>query len=366
MSDPNKNPDLPDFLNPETSSGGAAPKQPSQKAQAPKPGADSGLGDAADILLGSTGGQQQRRIVDADLDEPFDTVESKGRVGLVIFIILMLVAAGGVGYVLTNDKLKQDMECFFSGEVEKCKTAEKSQQEAKWREVDALTVNRYGSTELHYTPADAKVVITQLKWTEGIEDYVGRVKQGKQDVRGEPERIDIPNKTASLKENEIVESLPLQDVPLLEKSTDSVDDSTQIYTYAYEMNIEKEGYFPRTFLFGTDDLPMKVPEGAMFYKWENAGPGVFIANFGGADLMPKPETARPKLVKALIAIRCLQESPAGKKLSEEEMQTQVLTLRAQEGFPTEQIWTDVETALKENPEVWAEVEKEVAAGTCTE
>lgn len=371
MSDPKNRPggDLPDFLNVGDQGAPKKTPAPTSKPSEPAPRKDDGLGSASELLMGGGGSKGPRRVTDADIDEPFEP-ERKSWGGIVTIVIMALVVIGGIVFVMTNDKFKQEIECFLSGEIEKCKTAEKKEQESQWREVDQLTVNRYGTTTLVYSPQDAKVVLTQLKWKEGIEDFVGRVKKGKEDKRGEPERIDIPNRTSSLKEKEIVESLPLQDLPLLEKSTDSAGPDTEVYTYAYEIVIEKDGYYPRTFLFMTDDVPMKTPEGVQAYKWENTGPGVYMANFTGADLMPRPETARPKMVEALIAIRCLKASPEGQKMAPEDLDIQVMSIKQGKGFATEEMWGEVEKAIREmkpgedGKDPWVAVEEEVAAGTC--
>lgn len=372
MSDPKKPPgsDLPDFLNLGGPSGDKPPKKEEQpSAPAPKKTADiSELGDAGEILMGGASKRPMREMADADIDEPFDP-ERKSWGGVVTIVVMLLVVIAGVVFIMTNDKFKQDIECFFTGEIEKCKTAEKKEQETQWREIDQITVNKYGSTTLTYSPQDARVTLTQLKWKESIEDFMDRVKKGKADKRGEPERIDIPNKTSSLKEKEIVESLPLQDLPLLEKSTDAAGPDTEVYTYAYEVVVEKDGYYPRSFIFITDDVPMKVPDGVQAYKWENTGPGVFMANYGGCDLMPKPETARPKMVEALIEIKCLKASPEGVKMTPEDLEIQILSIKQQKGFVNDEFWTEVEAAIRKMPSVdgkdpWVAVEEEVAAGVC--
>lgn len=370
MSDPKKTPggDLPDFLNVDPGGGPSKPQRQDPKAgPAKKPAPDKDLGAAGELLMGSSGGQQ-KRVTDADIDEPFEP-ERKSWGGIVTIVLMLAVVIGGIVFIMSNDKFKQDIECFFSGEIEKCKTAEKKEQEGQWREIDQITVNRYGSTTITYSPQDARVKLTQLKWKESIDDYMGRVKQGREDKRGEAERIDIPNRTSSLKEKEIVDNLPLQDLPLLEKSTDAAGPDTEVYTYAYEITIEKDGYYPRSFLFMTDDIPMKAPDGVQPYKWENTGPGVFMANFGGCDLMPKPETARPKMIEALVAIKCLKASPEGKKMTPEDLDIQVMSIKQQKGFVSDEFWTEVEKAIRAMPPVdgkdpWVAVEEEVTAGAC--
>lgn len=287
--------------------------------------------------------------------------EKSGAVGTTIFVIAILLAIGGIGYILANDSLREQTGAFLSGNIREYKEKEKKRIEAEDARIQAETRNRYGNVTLSYFPQDARVIITELKWVETLPQFVSRSLKGGDDTRGEPQKREIPNRTGELKENEKVDSLPLMDLPIMQKAEGKDD---QIETFAYEVTIEKEGYYPRMFLFADETYPGKKDEKTALIQWVNAGPGIYMAQWNGCDLMPKPELMRKQYAKVIVGFECLKKTPDGKKLTEEELNVALTEMKRNNGFMTDERWAEVEKALKENAAMWPEIEKEIKETPC--
>ena len=132
--------------------------------------------------------------------------EESGKLGAVFLGIAVVLLVGGIGLIATNDGLMEDINCFFSGNIQTCKEEDKLAQERQWAKEDGMLKNQYGELMgMIYTPPNARVTMTQLQWKETKEEFLSRVDKGGADMRGEPSRKDIPNQSHKLKENEKVD-----------------------------------------------------------------------------------------------------------------------------------------------------------------
>jgi hypothetical protein len=351
--------------------GGGEPGEPKKAAPAPsrEPAADPEPGFDEGSEVHHTGEEELAGILlnkrasvsadDVEVDEPL-MKEGGGKMGLIVLGVAVLAIVGGLAFVFSNEQRAEEVKAFFSGEIQDYKEQSKKAEEAAFRDKQAATRNQYGSITLEYFPKDARVNLTELKWTETIDSYYDRVKKGGTDTRGEPSRREIDNQTHKLKEREVVESLPLKDLPIQQKS----EDESQMETYAYEVSIEREGYYPRKFMFLSDDTPMQPAEDVQALKWENIGPGMWAIGWSGADLQPKPEMMKDKYILASIAIDCLKKSPEGQKADADQLDFEQTRIRRDNGFATDVQWNDVDVALRANATLWPEIEKAIAEGKC--
>jgi hypothetical protein len=222
--------------------------------------------------------------------------------------------------------------------------------------------NQYGEVVLNYTPPTAQVVLTQLKWTETAEAFLARADGGA-DTRSEPTKKDIPNRTSELKEREIVNSLPLSDLPIVEKAE---GDENTIHTYAYEVEIKKEHYHSRNFLFADKDhFSGSTARGVEKMWFAEIGPDVYTVGWNGCDLEPKPEARRDDYVKTRIKMTCFENSRDGKLAKKrDELDRNLRDIQQEFSFRTRDEWLEVDTALRENTTMWPGIEEELAAAQC--
>lgn len=309
-----------------------------------------------EILLGSKHTLDENTI---QLDESHSP-ESNGKIGLVVFIVVMAIIGAGIFYIATDEEKSEQLKTFFAGNIEQYKEQDKKAEEAQFRKVQSATRNQYGGVTLEYSPKDAKVKMEQLVWTESFDAFVDRTMKGGADTRQGPTAKLIPNKTDTLKEREMVDSLPFENLPLRQKT----EDEKSIETYAYQVTIHKDLYYERTFLFITEDHPVKPGDEVEVLKFSQTGPDIFSLPWSGADLMPKPELMKPKYVAAIIEFNCYKDSPDGKKKTQDEQDYEFKSIKVRNDFATDTQWNEVETALRRNEVLWPQIEEEIKAGTC--
>jgi hypothetical protein len=281
--------------------------------------------------------------------------------GNVILVICGIIIVGFLIAIIINENLSEQISAFFSRDLGKMKNAEKEAVLTRMREIETLTTNRYGTVTLFYYPKNAKVHLTQIKSEETVEQYVDRIKRGI-DNRKPVEKKEIPNTSLQLREKQIIEQLPFENLPILEKS----EDTTRVYTYDYDVLIEREGYEPRKFFFFSKESTRLV-QGAEALVWEQRGPGIFLIEFKGADLLPKPETARENFVKAKHDMLCLEKRIKNEKLDipASDIDGYYSEIRARFGFKTSDDWKRIEEELKKDAEWWKDMEKQIAKDPCT-
>ena len=359
--------DATEAVSEETSPEAAAPAEPAAAPAepAPAPAKEVSLDPSLSGLLG--GGDEE--LDQSELDQfEVDTSlpDSSGKMGGIFFGVAVVILLGGIFVISGNESLMEDINCFFSGDIQTCKEEDKIAQEKQWAKEDSLMKNSYGELMgMIYTPPNARVTMTKLQWKESKEDYLSRTDKGGADMRGEPSREDVPNASSNLKEREKVDSLDFPVLPILEKAE---NDENVILTYAYEVDITRDMYFDRKFLLASKDhYPGDPPSDRQVLWFSELGPGQMMIQWNGCDLAPRPELKRPDYVKAIVRENCDKKSAEGKRMLRDETvwEDHKRDIRSEFGFRTDAEWMEVETALKSNETLWPEIEKEIAEMECS-
>lgn len=279
----------------------------------------------------------------------------------VIVILAVAILSGiGLGVIYSDPILTEQFEALLAGELGEYKEQLRKAKEDRIREIESLTSNRYGSLTLFYSPRDARVVITEKKFTldcSGNTDEVALLEclRGQMDYKQSPRerQVDNPSLHLNAEKKEIVESIPLNDIPIQEAS----EDRTIVYRYEYSVNIDRDGYYPRTFyMTGDKDRPPLKEVESLF--WTQRGPGIFTVDFRGADLMPEPETAKENYKLARKDVLCVQREvekkrKEGKTISDSTVEGIYLEVLNRHGFKTFGEWNRIDEALIQD-KVWVE------------
>lgn len=292
---------------------------------------------------------------------PEDIVDSRQRGGpfwtppLIVTAVVLVLAAIGLGIIYASPNLREQFQAMMSGELGKYKDELRKAREDRIREVENLSANRYGALTLFYSPRDARVTITESKYKLDCsaatdEDALIQCLRKKIDYNQKPEVRTIDNPSLHLKEREVVEQLPLNDIPIQESS----EDRKQVYRYELAVVIERDGYFPRMFhIVGDKDRPPLNAKDTEVLYWDQKGPGVFMVDFRGADLFPKPETAKENYKKASLDITCVNREveakrKEGKKISDDTINGLNLEIINRHGFKTFEEWDMIDKELQKD------------------
>lgn len=286
---------------------------------------------------------------------------------VIVTCVVLALTAIGLLIIYSSPTLSEQFNAMLAGELGKYKEQLRKAREDKIRDIENLTGNKYGSLTLFYSPRDAKVTIIEQKYrldcssAKNEDEQLACLKK-KMDYNQTPETREIDNPSLHLdrSKKEVVEQIPLNDIPIQEAS----DDRKQIFRYEYLIKIEADGYYPRQF-FITGDKERPQPKDYETLYWEQKGPGVFMADFRGADLLPKPETAKENYKKARKAMVCIdkeveEKRKAGKNISDDTVQGLYLELINRNGFKTFEEWYRIEQELKKDTAFMKEFEKELA------
>lgn len=268
--------------------------------------------------------------------------------GLILFGLCIAMIVAGALIISGNEQWVADLKCFLGGDIVKCKMAKVEALQAQWAKEDAATTPRYGDLVLTYFPQDAKVTILQ-KVTH---------QQGFDGPMGQTEEILIPNKSHELKENEIVEQLPLVDLPILERERDQEGNIKEVKHYTYTIKIERDGYEPREFTFEPDD-------------WQRLGPDVnWSIAWQGCDLVPKPETIKEPFAKAMREMYCLEQyyEKSGKKagMTEGDVRGMRKEIEIRHGFKTTAEFENFKTMLVADAAWWVPMWEGIKKEKCPE
>lgn len=323
--------------------------------------------DVHELLLSSD--EEEGKTRDDDVVE--DARQPRGpffTTPVIVTCVVAALTAIGLIIIYSSPVLSEQFSAMLSGELGKYKEQLRKMREDKIREIENLTSNKYGSLALFYSPRDARVTITESKYKLDCskatdEDRQLECLKGRIDYTQAPEvrEIDNPSLHLDRAKKEVVEQIPLNDIPIQEAS----EDRKQIFRYEYTIKIEADGYYPRTFFITGDKERPQVKDVELLF-WEQKGPGVFMADFRGADLMPKPETAKENYKKARMDMVCVdkeveEKRKAGKNISEDTVQGLYLELINRHGFKTFDEWSRIETELRKDAAFNAALEKELAA-----
>ncbi len=323
--------------------------------------------DVHELLLSSEEEEGRARKDDGQIEDartprgPFFTMP------VIITCIVLGLTAIGLTIIYSNPILSEQFSAMLSGDLGKYKEQLRKAREDKIRDIENLTGNKYGSLTLFYSPRDAKVAISEKKYkldcstTKSEDDQLACLRK-KMDYAQTPETkiIDNPSLHLDKAKKEIVEQIPLNDIPIQE----AADDRKAIFKYEYTVVIDADGYYPRTFFITGDKERPPMKDVELLY-WEQKGPGIFMADFRGADLLPKPETAKENYKKARYDMACIDKDvdakrKAGKNISDDTVQGLYLELVNRHGFKTFEEWNRIETELKKDPDFVKQLDKDIA------
>lgn len=328
--------------------------------------------DVHELLLTGEEEEGKDRIEE---HEVLDARRPKGPFFTIPVIVILVVAALsviGVGIIFSNDILREQFQAMLSGDLGKYKEQLRKAKEDKVREIENLTGNKYGSLALFYSPRDAKVTIQEKKYkldcsAEKEDVALATCLKKKIDYAQKPEEkaIDNPSLHLDRAKKEIIEQIPLNDIPIQEAS----DDRKIIYRYEYAIQIEADGYYPRQFYLTGDKEHGPTSKDVEALYWDQKGPGVFMANFGGADLLPKPETAKEHYKKARIDMACIDKEVAakkkeGKNVSQDTVSGLYIEILNRHGFKTFEEFDRIDGELKKDEAFIKAFDKELAKAPC--
>ncbi len=291
---------------------------------------------------------------------------------VIVIIVVALLTGAGLAYIMTDDIRAEQFEAMMNGELGKYKESLRKAQEDRIRDIENVTGNKYGSLTLFYSPKNAQASIKEFKYTLDCSSLTEEVEllnclRKKTDYTQTPVTRDVDNPSLHLdkEKKEIIEQIPLNDIPIQEAS----EDRKTVYRYEYEIKIELDGYHPRYFFITGDREHPKTDEGWITLFWDQKGPGLFMADFQGADLMPTAETAKENYKGALIAIECIRREieakrKEGKNITEDTVQGLYIELLNRHGFKTFEEFNMIDQELRKDEEFFNAFQQELAAVTC--
>lgn len=326
--------------------------------------------DVHDLLL-STDEEEGKT---QDDEEVVDTRAKKGpffTTPVIISIVVGVLTLTGLGIIYTNPVLTEQFQAMMAGELGKYKEQLRQAREDKIRDIEMATGNKYGSVALFYSPRDAKVSIEQYRFKldcakAGDDDALLNCLRTRVDYTQAPEvkPVDNPSLHLDKAKKEVVEQIPLNDIPIQEGS----EDRKALYRYEMKVTIDAEGYYPRTFYFTGDKERPTVSDVELLF-WEQKGPGIYMADFRGADLLPKPETAKENFKKARLDIACIDrdveaKKKEGKNVSEDAVRGAYNEILNKHGFKTFEEWDRIDAELRKDAAWWKSLEEEIKAHKC--
>ncbi|HNU67992.1 MAG TPA: hypothetical protein PKG82_02475 [Myxococcota bacterium] len=328
--------------------------------------------DVEDLLLPDESGKNTIDI-ESELRKDSGDKPKKILTGSTITVIIVAVlAALSLIVIYSNDNLSEQFDAILKGELGKYKEELRKVQEDRIREIEDLTGNKYGSVTLFYSPQDAQVMMKQMKYTKDCSSFAANEEdvllclKKPFDYTQKPEVKEIDNKSLHLdkEKKEIVDSLPFNDMPIQEAN----EERTIVDAFEVEIEIIREGYDPRKFHFTGDKNRIGVlGEGWESKYWDQKGPGIFMVDFQGADLNPKPETAKNNYMAAVKEMECIKREvaakrEAGKTVNQDTVNGVYSEILNKHEFKTVEEYNTVDNALHTTqPEwyegFWKEVEK---------
>ncbi|MFT5432279.1 MAG: hypothetical protein ACI9OJ_002978, partial [Myxococcota bacterium] len=231
----------------------------------------------------------------------------------VIFFLAIGGFVAGAAYISGQEELKVQIQLLFTEGLVAHKKSHIIERRERYQKEDKYAQNRYGEFRMIYSPRDAEVQVTQIKYVETIGEFMTRYVTGGEDTRKKVEEVELKKfreKTTNLKEKTVVSEQAIKDLPVTQRTnpenkpgdpvacTESVDD---FCTYVYKVKISKEKYRPREFVIYSEyslDAPDTVIDPkAQALLFKGVGPGINEVNWPGADLQPTPELFQEQFVR---------------------------------------------------------------------
>ncbi len=328
-----------------------------EKPQGPHPESKedsvaSNLSEIKSLFIGKDATEQDDDPIEALADyyegdeDPTEVRHDTSKFGIVLFFTCLAVIIIGILVVRSNEAWMADLDCFLSGDIQRCKLAGVEQQRAEWRAEEAATRPKYGDLILTYHPQDALVTIEQTV----------RRRPGHGEPLGPPETVKIPNRSEKLSEHELIEQLPLMNLPIREREQDEDGEITEVRHYSYKVQISRDGYEPREFEFEEDD-------------WVRLGPDVnYSIPWQGVDLIPKLETIRDPFVAATREIHCAEVHFArvGERegMTEGDLRGQIREIQVRHGFRTADEFSRFRARLTADEDWWHPIRDEIRKDDC--
>ncbi len=248
-------------------------------------------------------------------------------------------------------------------------TAEQDQEQAlleqeKLWDIEELAQNRYGSVTLVYSPHDARVDMRLYKYAKdctssaGSPDALLECLKKPFDYTAAAEIQSIDNASLHLNRDarEIIESIPMQDMPIQEGN----DALTMFWAYELQVEISREGYETQKFHFTGDRTRVgALGEDWQTRYWDMKGPGQYMVDFQGANLAPNPETAKTNYIATVREFECLRREvmaarDAGRYISEEQVNKVFADIRRKNGIMTIDDFFKIESLLRQTEPEWLE------------
>lgn len=338
-----------------------------------------------------------------ELEEPSFMQVSKNITSWVIFFLVTGTMIGGALYINNTQELRIQIEYLFKGGLERHKRAHILELRERYQKEDHYAQNRYGEFRMIYSPRDAEVEVTLIKYKEGIQEFMSRYVRGLADKRVKVEERELKKfkqLTSNLKERQVVAEQNIKNLPVTSRTnpkdaenpnrpkacTDSIEDYC---TFVYKVKISKEKYRPREFLIfseysldppGFEDVDKKIQQ--LLYK--NTGPNIYEVNWPGADLQPTPELFQEQFIRVMTSrLKCklgpedwkpleLKNFSALWELPEDERWQKLADNGLlSHGPPNAKVWTMMEwkasiAELKQHPVLWTTAEQKINDCKCEE
>lgn len=389
----------------------AAPALPLKKAPPAMSSISDSADDDADALQSVgmfIGGEADYVDIDSiplppELAEPSFKQVSENITSWVIFFLVTACMIGSALYINNTQELRIQIEYLFEGGLERHKRAHILELRERYQKEDHYAQNRYGEFRMIYSPRDAEVEVTLIKYREGIQEFMSRYVRGLADKRVKIEERELKKfkqLTSNLKERQVVAEQNIKNLPVTSRTnpkdkenpnrpracTDSAEDYC---TFVYKVKISKEKYRPREFLIfseysldppGFEDVDKKIQQ--LLYK--NTGPNIFEVNWPGADLQPTPELFQEQFIRVMTSRLKCKLGPEDWKPLELKNFRALLELPEDErwqkladngllshGPPNAKVWTMMEwkasvAELKQHPVLWTTAEQKINDCKCEE
>ncbi len=353
-----------------------------------------------------------------ELEEPSFAQLARNWTSWVIFVLCIAVAIGGVLHIQNTEELRIQVELLFTGGLVRHKRADIIEAKERYQKEDTYAQNRYGQFKMIYSPRDATVEVTLIKYKENIGDFMTRYVKGVGDKR-QPAEVRSLRKfkelTTGLKERQVVNEQNIKDLPVTSRTNPkdaehpdrpkACTDSKEDYcSFVYRIKISKELYRPREFIVFSeysleppDLVPCDTPDAdqekcydakkVQQLLFKNTGPGIYEVFWPGADLQPTPALFAQQFTRVMTdRIKCKLGPEDWKPLELKNGFRELMELPEDDrwqkladngllshGPPAAKVWTLMEWKASvaelrepENLELWTNAQQTIADCKCEE